>query len=543
MKPIIDISEHEGLIDFKKLAPLVAGVVIRCGYGNQKDANFEVNYVGAKTESIPVATYHFPIDQRPVNEMLDNVMKWLDGKYFEHGFGVDVEKPPVSTGHTLSKETVDYYIPSAVKRMGAKPMIYTNKYAWQEIMGASNDYVDYLNWLAEYYYIAKDIPISPALPAGWKVWTMWQYTDRGKIDGINAAVDLNYYNTALMDKIAPLAINVPELKAPIGKLITTNTTEPLMVRSEPKIASNNIVGTLPPASTREYYEIQNNWYRIGVSSQWIMGTWVKVLEKYPTNPTPPPVEPPVVTPPSGYLFEAEVVTTYDYLTVRDGPSTSYKEVGQLKNGEVVKVLESTKDRWYRIGINKWIFGERTRSKTLPLTTLAYPMEKEFRISQLFGVNSGTYATSAGHNGIDYACYGGTRLIAAADGFVETREDTTTYGYGRHVRIRVQGGVLIYGHMKEIYPQLGAKVKKGDVIGLSDGAVGMPYAGFSTGNHLHFEYRIDSEPYPLKAGNKKYWAINTLPITEAPATILKTSLFRKNWGIFEFLRNLWRKIKK
>jgi murein DD-endopeptidase MepM/ murein hydrolase activator NlpD len=128
------------------------------------------------------------------------------------------------------------------------------------------------------------------------------------------------------------------------------------------------------------------------------------------------------------------------------------------------------------------------------------------------VATGAYASSNGHNGIDYACNSSTKLIASADGFVETVELTTTYGYGRHVRIRVQGGVLIYGHMLEVYVKLGDKIKEGQVIGLSDGAVGMPYAGNSTGNHLHFEYRLDRPTIPEKQGNRKYWAINTLPIT-------------------------------
>lgn len=544
MKPIIDISEHEGLIDFKKLAPLVAGVIIRCGYGNQKDANFEVNYAGAKTENISLSTYHFPIDQRPVNEMIDKVSAWLDGKSFEFGLGVDVEKPPVSLGHTLSKATVDYYIPSMRNRMGIKPYIYTNKFAWKEIMGDSLAYADYTAWLAEYYYDAKTIPLFPSLPAGWKTWALWQYTDRGTIAGINAAVDFNFYNTAVMAKIEPLAISAGELKSPLGKLVTKNTTEPLMVRSEPLISPNNIVAKLGPATIREFYEIKNGWYRIGLTSEWVMGTWITVLETYPTNPAPPPVIDPPITPPAvGYLFEAEVVTTYSYLPVRDAPGTASKEVGRLENGTVIKVLEANKDRWYRIADKQWISGSKTRSKTPPLTTLAYPMEKEFRISQIFGVASGTYATSAGHNGVDYACYGGTRLIAGADGVVEVREDNTIYGYGRHIRIRVQGGVLIYGHMRLIYPKVGDRVKKGDVIGLSDGEKGIPTAGFSTGAHLHFEYRIDSEPYPLKAGNKTYWAIDTTSLLEAPSVILKSGNPRRKCWLLKFFRNLWEKIKK
>ena len=263
----------------------------------------------------------------------------------------------------------------------------------------------------------------------------------------------------------------------------------------------------------DVYEVSPaQWYRIG-TGEWVSGNIAymkKIVE------TPPVVIPPI-TPPEGYLFQGKVVTPYAYLPVREGPGTSFKEIGERKPGDILNILESNKDRWYRIGVKEWIWGRHIQSTTPPLTTLAYPLEKKFPISQVFGVNSSIYGAARGHNGVDYASYGGTKLIASADGFVETREDNTTYGYGRHIRIRVQGGVLIYGHMRTIYPVLGAQVKKGDVIGLSDGAVGDPYAGFSSGNHLHFELRSDQEPSPMKAGNYTYWAVDTLPITELPNT--------------------------
>jgi GH25 family lysozyme M1 (1,4-beta-N-acetylmuramidase) len=43
-------------------------------------------------------------------------------------------------------------------------------------------------WIAHY---GVDRPV---LPAGWKTWTFWQFSDKGRVPGIHGAVDVNYFN-------------------------------------------------------------------------------------------------------------------------------------------------------------------------------------------------------------------------------------------------------------------------------------------------------------------------------------------------------------
>jgi len=44
--------------------------------------------------------------------------------------------------------------------------------------------------------------MAPALPKGWFKWTLWQYTDKGVVNGINAAVDMNLFNGTLEELYA-----------------------------------------------------------------------------------------------------------------------------------------------------------------------------------------------------------------------------------------------------------------------------------------------------------------------------------------------------
>jgi murein DD-endopeptidase MepM/ murein hydrolase activator NlpD len=84
-----------------------------------------------------------------------------------------------------------------------------------------------------------------------------------------------------------------------------------------------------------------------------------------------------------------------------------------------------------------------------------------------------------HKGVDIVAPSGTAVLATADGLVTTAARTT--GYGKLVQLSHGFGLNTrYGHLSEIRVRPGARVKKGDVIGL----VGS--TGRSSGPHLHYE---------------------------------------------------------
>ena len=121
--------------------------------------------------------------------------------------------------------------------------------------------------------------------------------------------------------------------------------------------------------------------------------------------------------------------------------------------------------------------------------LYLPTKIPYPITQVFGVNPDAYAGFglAGHNGIDYGTPVGTPLYACRDGVIE-RVRTDTTGYGRHIKIEHDNCWTIYGHMSRVDVVAGQTVKSKEMVGLSGGARSDPYAGYSTGPHLHFEVR-------------------------------------------------------
>ena len=93
-----------------------------------------------------------------------------------------------------------------------------------------------------------------------------------------------------------------------------------------------------------------------------------------------------------------------------------------------------------------------------------------------------------HNGTDFAAPGGTPIHAVADGVVSVARLSSSYGN----YVQISHGTAddgntydtLYAHMTYYVVSVGQQVSKGDVIGY----VGS--TGWSTGNHLHLELRIN-----------------------------------------------------
>jgi murein DD-endopeptidase MepM/ murein hydrolase activator NlpD len=91
----------------------------------------------------------------------------------------------------------------------------------------------------------------------------------------------------------------------------------------------------------------------------------------------------------------------------------------------------------------------------------------------------------GHTGLDIGGSAGLPIYASASGTV-TKAKWTYYGYGVHCVINHGNGyTTLYAHMSDMYVSVGTQVTKGQVIGA------MGRTGNSTGNHLHFEVRLNN----------------------------------------------------
>jgi murein DD-endopeptidase MepM/ murein hydrolase activator NlpD len=138
--------------------------------------------------------------------------------------------------------------------------------------------------------------------------------------------------------------------------------------------------------------------------------------------------------------------------------------------------------------------------------IAVPSEKPIKASveftSGFGVRSDPFhAGAAMHPGIDLAGAYGTPIYATADGTV-LRAGWNSGGYGNLVEVDHGRGITTrYGHMSAILVSAGEHVTRGQQIGR------MGSTGRSTGNHLHYEVRIDGR------------AVNPIPFMKSTDYVL------------------------
>lgn len=185
----IDVSVHQGKIDWEKVKK--AGIqfaILRAGYGmyeSQIDKTFEYNYKECKRLGIPVGAYWYTYatNQSEIQREVDVGLKAIKGKVLELGFWFDQE---YEIGiKALSKQTRTELCISFMEKIakaGYKTGLYCS-YDWIINWVDASKLKKYDKWIAQYsskcYYSGSD-------------FALWQYSSKGKVDGISGNVDMDY---------------------------------------------------------------------------------------------------------------------------------------------------------------------------------------------------------------------------------------------------------------------------------------------------------------------------------------------------------------
>ena len=163
-------------------------------------------------------------------------------------------------------------------------------------------------------------------------------------------------------------------------------------------------------------------------------------------------------------------------SMRSGKVLSTEFVNNGKSNQAVLFQDATssKGQYYTFD-----------GQSLRKAFLASPLEFT-RMSSGYGIRVHPITNDKrAHKGIDYAAPTGTPIRTVGDGVVEFAG--TQRGYGNVIEIKHRDGKsTVFAHLSRIGVKKGQKVEQGELIG----AVGS--TGFSTGPHLHFEFRVDGE---------------------------------------------------
>ncbi len=199
----IDISHHQsnrGEIEWEKVAESkVEFAFVKISEGSTyNDPYAKRHVVGAREVSIPTGGYHYARPAEPVNEdalaevaHFINSLKLATEDYGDLPAVLDLEDPLYPGTNGLSTASLLTWAKTFCEEFeaitGHPIIIYTGNWfidSWDNFNHPDNPLTDYKLWIADYYTNRQP-------SGGWESWFVWQFSDKGKIEGITGDVDLN----------------------------------------------------------------------------------------------------------------------------------------------------------------------------------------------------------------------------------------------------------------------------------------------------------------------------------------------------------------
>ena len=180
-KLIIDVSEHQGKINWEKVKNSVAGAILRCGYGSditsQDDTQFKRNADECTRLGIPfgVYLYSYADTEEEARSEAAHVLRLIKGYKLSYPVYYDLEEAGTEKGAVRRAEIFGDIIEKAGYWCG----IYANLYWWENHLKALERFTKWVaqyNSTCDYKGANKDI---------------WQYSSMGSVDGISGRVDMN----------------------------------------------------------------------------------------------------------------------------------------------------------------------------------------------------------------------------------------------------------------------------------------------------------------------------------------------------------------
>ena len=186
----IDVSHYQKNIDWEKVANAgVDFVYIKATEGaTYVDPMFKKNIEGAKKAKILVGVYHFFRMTSTPEKQFENFKKAMKDYKMDLVPMIDVEPSQKEMAGKSVKDlqkNLDKFIALIKDEYGVPPMIYGTQRSYNTYCAPK-----YNNY---HLYIGRYGKNSPEI-IGKGTYTIWQYTETGKINGIPVAVDICKFN-------------------------------------------------------------------------------------------------------------------------------------------------------------------------------------------------------------------------------------------------------------------------------------------------------------------------------------------------------------
>jgi lysozyme len=186
----IDVSRYQNNINWDEVAAMqvadkkIGFAFIKATEGlGRVDNNFNRNWKKIGETNLVRGAYHFFIATKSGKQQAENFIRTVNLGRGDLPPVLDVEQT-YGVKPALLRARVKEFLDVTEAYYGVKPIIYTNVDFYNHYL--SDDMQAYPLWVA--HYLRKDRPRIA------RDWLFWQYSETGRVNGINTTVDFNVFN-------------------------------------------------------------------------------------------------------------------------------------------------------------------------------------------------------------------------------------------------------------------------------------------------------------------------------------------------------------
>ncbi|MBQ3355521.1 MAG: hypothetical protein IJG45_00175 [Oscillospiraceae bacterium] len=186
----IDVSHHQGRIDWNTVATQIDFVILRCGYGDDStsydDTQWARNVSECERLGIPygVYLYSYASSDAEAQSEAEHALRLLAGHSPQLPVYLDLEDKVIanncSNADILRQATI---FCNRLQAAGYSVGIYANKNWWTTKL-TNSAYDQWSRWIAIW---------GASSPAYDKAYDIWQYSSTGSVSGISGNVDMDYW--------------------------------------------------------------------------------------------------------------------------------------------------------------------------------------------------------------------------------------------------------------------------------------------------------------------------------------------------------------
>ncbi len=183
----IDVSHYQGRINWDDVArdTRITFVILKATEANNfVDDTYRHNLSECKRLGIPVGSYHFYRANVDAESQFRNIIRNINPQLQDILPVIDVELTN-GVSQNLFLNRLEELCDLVTRAFGERPIIYTGRNFF-------NQYFDNARWRHYKFWIAGYMSSQPQLEGG-RDYIFWQYSDKGRVNGIRGDVDMNQF--------------------------------------------------------------------------------------------------------------------------------------------------------------------------------------------------------------------------------------------------------------------------------------------------------------------------------------------------------------